>query len=459
MQSIARQRPKGPSGTMMALRGPALRTATATAFATLLLSVAPASQAVASAKQASGAQFGVGAKGTVTLWVRHATVPLAELLTKEFNASHPGLKVVITSETATGQAVTKLATAIRAGSPPDLIGLNDDDMPVFTTTGAFMDLTKYVKALPFFSRLSAGHLGLAAFNGHYYGTPYLADLSVLWYNKVLFKRAGITEPPTTYARILADAKKVRALGKSIYGISTAGECPGCEMFTVTPMIWAPKPGDRLLLGSGSSQKANVTHNVSLRQTLTLFRELEQAGTISPWSRTQTGATWGKQFVAGKVGIEPEGYGLVASIDSAHKRADFGVVPLPGPAAGSYSTFDGGDDFAIPKGSKNASGAWEFIKWVFQPKQQRQYPSVGYTPVRTDLLTSGYKAAHPFDAVALKALAKGYVPVSTAFNPIFHEATGGWQTMYDQAIWGSGVAPAMAQGQSLFTSELSQTTGA
>jgi multiple sugar transport system substrate-binding protein len=425
----------------------------------MLLSMAPISQGVASATQASSAQFGVGAKGTVTLWVRAATAPLAEILTKEFNASHPGLKVVIASETGSGQAVTKLATAIRSGSPPDLIGLNDDDMPVFTSTGAFLNITKYVKALPFFSKLSAGHLGLAQYDGQYYGTPYLADLSVLWYNKVLFKRAGITQPPTTYARILADAKKVRALGKSIYGISTAGECPGCEMFTVTPMIWAPSSADRLILGSGSSQRANIAKNSSLKTTLTLFRELEQAGTITPWSRTQTGATWGTHFVAGQVGMEPQGYGLVAKIDASHRRSDFGVVPLPGPVAGTYSTFDGGDDFAIPKGSKNPSGAWEFIKWVLEPKQQLQYYKVGYTPVRTDLLTRSYIAAHPFDAVALKALGHGYVPVSTAFNPIFHEATGGWQTMWDQALWGSGVASALTQGQTLFTSELSQTAGA
>ena len=30
---------------------------------------------------------------------------------------------------------------------------------------------------------------------------------------------------------------------------------------------------------------------------------------------------------------------------------------------AYSTFDGGDDFVVPAGAPNASGAWEFIKWA------------------------------------------------------------------------------------------------
>jgi len=97
-------------------------------------------------------------------------------------------------------------------------------------------------------------------------------------------------------------------------------------------------------------------------------------------RTDNGPTWGQDFVAGKIGIMPGGYGQVVTIA---KPADLGTVfadtPLPG-ATGNYSTFDGGDDFAIPAAAKNPSGAWEFITWVLQ-QQQQQYPDLGATPIR------------------------------------------------------------------------------
>ena len=70
--------------------------------------------------------------------------------------------------------------------------------------------------------------------------PYLGDLSVLWYNKTLFKQAGLdpNKPPTTFAQILADAKKISALGNGIYGFSFAGNCQGCLGFVMVPDLFA-----------------------------------------------------------------------------------------------------------------------------------------------------------------------------------------------------------------------------
>ena len=56
---------------------------------------------------------------------------------------------------------SQLATAIRAGSVPDVVGLNDIDVPTFSHENALMDITKYVNALPYKDTLSPGHLKLA----------------------------------------------------------------------------------------------------------------------------------------------------------------------------------------------------------------------------------------------------------------------------------------------------------
>src|SRR4029077_3325053 len=79
-----------------------------------------------------------------------------------------------------------------------------------------------------------------------------------------------------------------------------------------------------------------------------------------------------------------------------------------------------DDFAVPTAAKNPSGAWEFIQWVLQTQQQDQYPALGATPVRTDVLTPAFSAANPEDAVALKALAKGYAPVTLVYDQMFNQ---------------------------------------
>ncbi len=160
-------------------------------------------------------------------WARQATDGPAKALVAEFNATHKNLKVVL-HLTPPNDDTSQLATAIRAGSVPDVVGLNDIDVPTFSHENALMNLTKYVNALSYKSSLSPGHLQLATINGQYYGLPYLADLSVLWYNKTLFKKAGLNPdaPPTTYAQIVSDAQKINALGHGISGLLVRGQLPG-----------------------------------------------------------------------------------------------------------------------------------------------------------------------------------------------------------------------------------------
>jgi multiple sugar transport system substrate-binding protein len=410
--------------------------------------------AASSATGPGSASFGVNATGTVQFWARNVSKTLAQKLTSEFNASHSNLKVKLTL-TSINDDTTSLATSIRAGDPPDVVGLNDIDMPTFTRNGSFTDLTKAIAKLPYASALSPGHVGLGTYQGKEYGVPYWADLSVLWYNKKLFTQAGLNpdDPPTTYAQILSDAQAINKLGHGINGFTFAGDCQGCLGFTVQPGIWAAH--SYLTTGAIGSQTATITGNAALTQALTLYRNMWSQHLVPDNDRTDEGPTWGQDFVAGKIGIMPGGYGQVVTIA---KPADLGTVladtPLPG-ATGDYSTFDGGDDFAIPAAAKNPSGAWEFITWVMQEQQQQQYPDLGATPIRTDLLTPAFSSAHPLDAVALKALGHGYAPVTLIYNQAFNEASGPWFQMFQTAVYDGNMSTALQQGQSGFTQLLQQ----
>lgn len=414
----------------------------------------PASPASSGAGSPGSAKFGTGATGTVQFWARSVSQVLAKKLVNEFNATHPHLKVVLTL-TQPNQALTKLSTAIRAGAPPDVIGLNDINVPVLTREHVLMDLTPAISRLPYAGSLSPGHMGLATYQGRKYGVPMWADLSILWYNKTLFRRAGLNPdaPPANFAQILADARKVSALGHGIYGATFAGNCQGCLGFTVEPNVWAA--GVHMIEGPIGSQTAHITGNQPLARVLTLYRTLWADKLVPPADRTQNGTTWGQDFAAGKVGIMPGGYGQGFNLLSASMKAQAGAAPLPGPDGG-YSTFDGGDDFVIPNGSKNPSGAWEFVQWALQAQQQEQYPDLGATPVRTDLLTAAFRAAHPFDAVALKALGHGYAPVTLTYNATYNQPSGSWFQMFTTAVYGGNLAKALQQGQAGLTQELKQS---
>src|ERR1700746_1873413 len=129
-----------------------------------------------SSVSANSSSFGVNATGTVQFWARTVSKTLAQKLVSEFNATHKNLQVKLTL-TSINDDVTSLATSIRAGDPPDVVGLNDIDMPTFTKNGSFTDLTAAINKLSYKSALAPGHVGLATYQGKEYGVPYWADLS------------------------------------------------------------------------------------------------------------------------------------------------------------------------------------------------------------------------------------------------------------------------------------------
>jgi multiple sugar transport system substrate-binding protein len=417
----------------------------------LVISGTTATVASASPSKVGAAK---GATGTVAYWDR-AGFTLPPALVKEFNASHPGLKVVFTPVNTTTEP-TKLATAIRAGTAPDLVGIDDAEIGEFIAEGAMENVTTQLEGMSAFKDLNAGQLASVGWNGKYYGFPEYADLSVLYWNKTLFKQAGLdpNAAPANFAQILSDAKKITALGNGDYGFSFAGECPGCLAFTILPNIYAT--GQNLTTGPLAHQTATVQNSVPLKEALTLYNELWTDKLVPSSDQSDVGTTWGNDFVTGKIGIIPLSYDYATTLAQDHVKFSWGMAPLPGPTGG-YSTYDGGADFGIPNGAKNVPGALEFVNWVLQQAQQVSFPTYGLTPVRTDVLTPSYKAKYPLDAIALKALARGNLALGPAVNDIYHPLNGGWQVMFDQAVFKGQVAAALKTGQSMFTEEIASAS--
>ena len=402
--------------------------------------------------------FGVNATGTVELWARDATSSAVVVLVPEFNKTHKNLKIVL-HLTSPNDDTSQLATAIRAGDPPDLVGLNDIDVPEFAPENALLNITKYVNALPYKKALSPGHLALASIGNQYYGVPYLSDLSVLWYNKALFKKAHINNPPTTFAAIAKDAKLITALStpsKPVYGLSFAGDCQGCLGFVMLPDIWAS--GEHLILGPLGHQNANILQNQPLKALLSLYAQIWASKEAPADSQTQNGPTWGQDFGKGNIGMLPGDYGFFNTfLKEGLPASSFADVPLPSENGGHGSTFDGGDDFVIPAGAKNPSGAWEVAQWFLSKAVQLQYAPNGESPVRSDIVTPSYVKKYPYDAVALDTLPYGSVEYTLAYDQVFNEPASPWLKMFDEAVYSDNVSQALKIGQSGIQATLNSVT--
>ena len=155
----------------------------------------------------------VAVAGPMTMWVRASAANAAPHMTDLWNASHPDTKVTLTV-IPDNQMVTKLATGVQAGQVPDLISFDLIYMPDFMRAGFLIDLTDQMKADPNAAKVAKAFSDLATYQGKLYGTGFTPDVSVLVYNKDLFKQAGLdpNKPPTSVPQIHEYAKKIRALG-------------------------------------------------------------------------------------------------------------------------------------------------------------------------------------------------------------------------------------------------------
>ena len=66
--------------------------------------------------------------------------------------------------------------------------MDDTQFGSFMVKGVLEKTTSQLKSLPFASSLNAGQLSSVSENGQYYGFPAYADLSIMYYNKTLFRR-------------------------------------------------------------------------------------------------------------------------------------------------------------------------------------------------------------------------------------------------------------------------------
>jgi multiple sugar transport system substrate-binding protein len=398
------------------------------------------------------AGFGENARGTVKLWCRSATQAGVQVAVDAFHASQDRVRVQVTP-VLDGQYVTKLATAIRARTVPDLVDIDDINSMLFIYRDAFTDLTPLIDDLPYRDALSPGHLRLGTRGDRQYALPFLADNSVLWYNTELLDSAGV-DPDSLgdFDGLLEAARAVRDLGPDTYGWSIAGNSPGILGFVVQPHLWAADAYN--ISGEVGSQRGDIEGNEPLRRLLELYRTMWDEDLMPQASFSDAGTTWGADFRAGSIGLFPSNYSAAVLSGDDASRERTGTRLLCGPDGGA-AFFDGGDNFCIPRGAQNASGAWAFAKFALDLPQQANLPSGGYTPVRADAATEDFRTEFPLAVAPLEQIDRGYAPVTLAYNLLFNQPDSPWIGLFRRAVFDGDVDGAMAEGQRAFDRILEQ----
>ncbi len=376
---------------------------------------APAQTSAAPSLSAEGTDDGT----SLTLWTRAPLEKQAKLLVAAYNASHKNqvqLTVVPNDD-----YVAKVGAAAGSNGLPDLFAADIVYVPNWVKQGLFQDISANIDAMPFKDQINKGHLAAGTSEGKEYVLPFVLDLSMLFWNKELFKEAGLDpdKAPSTMAEYAAAAKKIQALNKpGVYGTATGLNCGGCLVFTWFPSIWAS--GDQVMNTDGTQSLLNGENAKKIYDT---WADLWKSGAVLPSSKDEAGPTWTAGFTQGKVGLMFYPATLLSSTPF-----DAGVAGIPG-VNGGASTFVGGDGIGISKDSKKAAQAWNFLNWMMSEDAQVGVLAKDNDAVsRGDLANNEYAAKDPRMVTINQVAAKGSTPVALNFQQAFNAVGSPWVTM-------------------------------
>ena len=152
---------------------------------------------------------------TVTIWVGwSAGHELTEFkkVVAEYDQKHPDVNVKVVG----GINDDKIIAAIRSGNVPDVVSsFTSANVGIYCPSGGWIDLDPLLKQdkinvniFPATSRYYTQYKGTRC------ALPLLADATGLYYNKTLFKKAGLTRPPKTLSELTTYAKKLTQKNKT-----------------------------------------------------------------------------------------------------------------------------------------------------------------------------------------------------------------------------------------------------
>ena len=334
-------------------------------FAAVGLALALAGVA-SSSKQSATAPTG-GAKAsatTLTIWVGWSARELKEFkkVVAEYDKKNSNVDVKVVGSIDD----TKIVASLRAGQTADVISsFTSQNVGVFCKRGAWADLSPLLKQDKVdLNQFPASTRYYTEYKGYRCALPLLADVYGFYYNKKLFRAAGLTGPPKTLAQLATYAKKLTKK-KADGSLDVVGYAPTFGFYQNTAGAYQPLVGAKYFDGSGKSALGKDANWSRLLRWQKGLIDYYGHGKLVKW---QTGA--GDEFSAshaferGKLAMMMDGEWRVAFIAAEHPELEYGTAPMPVMGAGTYGAgYINGTIIGIPERGKNREEAWKLVKYL------------------------------------------------------------------------------------------------
>lgn len=270
-------------------------------------------------------------------------------------------------------------TQLAAGTPPDVINTQGALWLEYAAGGALLDMTPLIaQDAAMRGRFNAEYLANWTYEGRNFMLPFYITKTLLFFNKPMFQRAGLSGPPQNFDQILEFAGK---MGQ--------GDATGFLTLNFDWLYWPlfAMNGIELLTPDLRRPAFNTPKAIEVVEKLA---RASDTGAINKISWTGRWVEPNGAFAAGNVGMlhaHSPAYFFVKGQGSWITPDSLGVAHAPG----GYST-PNSHGLGISKGSRNPELAWAFLKHITANEQASQFATqrrilTGNTAVDQALLAS------------------------------------------------------------------------
>ena len=221
------------------------------------------------------------------------TGPYFEDVKKAFEADNPGITVEF-EVVPWDVLLQKLTTDISAGTNADLSIIGTRWLIDFVQQGIAAPLDGYMDSA-FKDRFIETFLSPSILDGKTYGLPIAASARAMYYNKDIFAKAGIDNPPENWDKLKADAAKIKALGGENYGFGLQGKEIETDVYYYYAM-WSY--GTEILNKDGTSGLSTT----GALEAAKLYKSLIDEGLTQPGVTSYAREDVQNLFKQGKVGM-------------------------------------------------------------------------------------------------------------------------------------------------------------
>ncbi|MFG2089119.1 extracellular solute-binding protein [Spirillospora sp. NPDC048824] len=326
-----------------------------------------------------------GSGGKVTIeWMNIATTEPSQSLfpkiAKAYEAQHPNVDIKATS-LENDAYKSKMTALVASGDLPDIyVTWGGGVLKQQIDAGLVKDITSDgAKVLGTMTDVSKKAY---TFDGKTYAVPYDMGMVGFWYNKKLFKDAGVSGPPKTWTEFMDAVQKLQ--GADITPIALAGKdkWPGHYYWAYLAMR---------IGGMQAMQQAAQSNDFGGTAFIQAGEKLKQLADLKPFQEGYQNAGYdtpgghSASMGAGKTAMSLMGQWAPAVMKDASGKdlgEDLGWFPFPtvegGPGAVT-DVFGGGNGHAVSKDAPPE--AVDFLTFLMNEQNEREFVTSGaFMPV-------------------------------------------------------------------------------